>query len=179
MVESTSVTPKKNLPVWAIVMLVMLALCILCFGILVVSGVLVTINPSKSISKARNTQTENRSYQTENQNAQTEDRNAQRRKDVSKLYDAVSEAYSEDADLSSIPTCISTPKGKPIGSGTGIANLAPILVPKYISELPLDPQGGTSVDTGYSICMDETENGMLRILATQSENGYTIVIQTD
>jgi len=172
MVESTPVTPKKIFPIWAIVMLVILALFVLCFGSLVLSGVLVTINPSKPISEIRSTQTKNR-------NAQIEDRNAQRRKDVSKLYDAVIEAYSKDADLSSIPTCVSTPKGKNIGSGTGLANLAPILVPNYISELPLDPQGGTSVNTGYSICMDETETGVLRILATQSENGFTIVIQTD
>ncbi len=153
----TPVTPKKKFPVWAIVLLVILALCLLSIGCFVLAGALVAVNPSKNISEARNTQ---------------------RRSDVTEIYDAVNQAYSDDVNLSVIPTCKSTPKGKVIGSNTGLVNLAPILVPTYIASLPIDPLGGTTASTGYSICMDETLDGKLRVMAPNSENGIIVTAES-
>jgi hypothetical protein len=58
-VESTTVTPvapKKKFPVWAIVLIVIVFLC-LCSGIAcVASGFLATFNPSKNIEDAKRVQ---------------------------------------------------------------------------------------------------------------------------
>jgi len=58
-VESTTVTPvapKKKFPVWAIVLIVIVVLC-LCSGIAcVASGFLTTLNPSKNIDDANRVQ---------------------------------------------------------------------------------------------------------------------------
>jgi len=48
------------------------------------------------------------------------------------------------------------------------------IVPTYIAEIPVDPQGGTAADTLYTICVDA--NGRLVATATGTELGDDIVI---
>lgn len=52
----TSVTPKKKFPVWAIVLIVIVVLCLCSSIACVASGFLVTLNPSKNIDDAKRVQ---------------------------------------------------------------------------------------------------------------------------
>jgi len=154
----TPVTPKKKFPVWAIVLIVIIVLCVLCFGGIILSGVFVAINPAKNISDARNTQ---------------------RRSDVAQIFEAVAQAEVDGVNLSAIPTCTSVPTGRNIGSKAGLVNLTPVLVPTYLASVPLDPQVGTETDTGYTICLDKTETGVLRVIAPNAENGVLLRLQSE
>jgi len=148
----TPVTPKKKFPVWAIVLVVILVLWLLSIVCIVLTGALVTVNPSKNISDARN---------------------AQRRSDVTLVYRGLAQFLQSQPIFPDFPSCTSNPNGINIGSNKGLVNLTPILVPTYLHSLPLDPQGGTAGDTGYSICMN-SDPFVLKVFAPKAENGVTI-----
>jgi len=140
----------------AIILIIVLICC--CVSALLIIPALQTVNPSKNISDARNTQ---------------------RSADVQSIFDAVAQAEVDGVNLSSIPTCTSVPTGRNIGSKAGLVNLTPVLVPTYLASVPLDPQVGTETDTGYTICLDKTETGVLRVIAPNAENGVLLRLQSE
>lgn len=99
-------------------------------------------------------------------------RNAQRSSDVTQILNAVTQYTSEQgnalADLGTIATCGGTPAFSTIGSGSGNIDLTPNLVDTYIVGIPMDPNGGTPADTGYTIC--QTTGGRVTVSAPNAED---------
>lgn len=58
--------------------------------------------------------------------------------------------------------------------GTGGLDLASDLVPEYLASMPLDPKGGTEIDTGYSICKSAV--GRITVAAPNAENDEEITV---
>jgi hypothetical protein len=91
------------------------------------------------------------------------------------------------ADLVSIGTAINVyyaefdfPEGFPtkkqcIGTSAGCYNLAAILVPDYMREMPMDPKIGSQVNTGYSIYFDEKQEGFVMEASGEDTPLITIV----
>lgn len=96
-------------------------------------------------------------------------RNAQRANDVSAILNAV---HQHAADNNGTVTASITTTAADIGSGG--ANLAAILVPTYLSSLPIDPSGGTSATTRYTAIRDAS--GRITITATGAEVSQTISV---
>ncbi len=119
------------------------------------AAVFVAINPAKNISDARNTQ---------------------RRSDVTQILNAISQGFIDNVTLSGVPTCALVPAGTHIGTGVGLVN-ASALVPTYIAGIPMDPQGGTAADTGYSICTTAVAPVRYKVFAANPENGVTISVE--
>jgi len=90
-------------------------------------------------------------------------RNAERSADVSEILNAVTQfAADEDnvlGDLGTIPLCSAS---QAVIGEDGV-DLADSLVDEYIVEIPMDPDGGTAEDTGYTIC--QTDGGRVQITA--------------
>jgi len=118
------------------------------------AAVFVAINPAKAIQDARNTT---------------------RRTNVGQIISAISQAYLENVTLANLPTCVSTPAGTHIGTGLNLITPAP-LIPDYIAGVPVDPQGGTAADTGYSICTTSTSPMRWKVMAPNAE-GTTIAVE--
>ena len=102
----------------------------------------------------------------------TKARNAQRNVDVNTILVGVW-MYSIDEDISlgtfGIPDCV-VAEGV-IGTGSGNIDLSK-LVDDYIIAIPVDPQGGNDVDTGYTICLTDQEK--IKVSAPNAEGGETI-----
>jgi type II secretory pathway pseudopilin PulG len=96
-------------------------------------------------------------------------RNAQRANDVSALLNAV---HQHAADNNGTVTASITTTTQDVG--TGAANLAAILVPTYMSNMPIDPSGGTSAATRYTATRDAS--GRITINASGAEVGATISV---
>lgn len=113
----------------------------------------IAINPAKNFADARNTQ---------------------RSADVYEILDAASQYIANVgntvAGLGTISTC---PTQTIIG--TGGVNLTAALVDSYIVGIPTDPNVGTAINTGYTIC--KTASGRLTITAPNAENGKTISVK--
>ena len=99
--------------------------------------VIVAINPAKQFAQARNTQRES---------------------NINTILNAVGQNL---ADNKGIFTCGGeesqiTSTLKPIGdtAGSGFIDLESCLVATYIPDMVLDPENGTSNDTGYEISVD-------------------------
>jgi hypothetical protein len=69
-------------------------------------------------------------------------------------------AVENNGNLPSVVTTTPTD----VGTGTGLVNLEPILVPTYIAAIPFDPSNGTAADTNYTIFT--TSEGRLVASAT-------------
>ncbi len=96
-------------------------------------------------------------------------RNAQRANDVSAVLNAV---HQHAADNNGTVTASITLPAADVG--TGGANLAAILVPTYLSNMPIDPSGGTSAATRYTAVRDAA--GRITITASGVELGQTISV---
>jgi prepilin-type N-terminal cleavage/methylation domain-containing protein len=127
-------------------------------GILTVllSIVLIAINPAKQFAQANNTQ---------------------RRSDTSAILNAVHQ-YAAD-NSGAVPTGITT-SAKSIGSGASDADICSDLVQEYIAEMPVDPTAGTWTDcssytTGYSI-VKSAANNRITVTAGSAELGEVISI---
>lgn len=110
--------------------------------------VLVAINPNRQFAQARN---------------------AQRQNDVTQVLNAVYQhATDNNGKLTTKVTAVSQ------DVGTGAANLAADLVPNYLSEIPVDPDGGTAAVTKYTIIKDA--NNRVTVTATGAELSETISV---
>lgn len=120
------------------------------------SIVLVAINPTRQFAQARN---------------------AQRRNDISALLNAVYQ-YSADNN-GNLPTTITT-TALTAKSGTGGADICSNLVTTYLASMPYDPSGGSytscsSYDTKYTILKSATNN-RVTVSAPDAELGIPISV---
>ncbi len=113
---------------------------------LVISAIILALNPARQFAKARN---------------------SQRQHDVREIYQAITTYASNNSGQ--YPGGI-TSQPKTIGTNPDVlryVNLEPVLVPQYMSNLPLDPTAGTTADTGYQVFLDQ--NNRLVALASYAE----------
>jgi prepilin-type N-terminal cleavage/methylation domain-containing protein len=102
-------------------------------------------------------------------------RNAQRSSDVTQILNAVTQYTSEQGNsITTLGTIATCPSVSTIGSGTGNVNLATTLVDAYIVGIPMEPNGGTAADTGYTMC--RTTAGRVTVAAPGAENGKVISV---
>lgn len=80
-------------------------------------------------------------------------RNAARRSDITQILNAV---YQHAADNNGVITALITTSSLEIGTCGTCANLGTILVPNYISAIPVDPSNGTLANTKYFVVRDAT-----------------------
>ena len=93
-------------------------------------------------------------------------RDARRYQDVNNVLTAVHEYIVDNGG--SLPTGLATnPSATCLGSGTGCINLTSTLA-KYLKSIPMDPDGGTAADTGYTIAVDA--NNLITVAAPDAEN---------
>lgn len=147
--------PERNINFTKAFTLVELVVVIGILAILL-SIVLVAVNPSRQFSQANNTQ---------------------RRSDVNALLNAVTQ-YAAD-NQGSLPTGIAA-TAKNIGSGVGDADICTDLVSDYIALMPFDPTTGaftdcTDYDTGYNI-IKSASNNRITVSAPDAENSEIISI---
>jgi prepilin-type N-terminal cleavage/methylation domain-containing protein len=92
------------------------------------SIVLIAINPLRQFAQARN---------------------AQRESDVNAILNAIGERLAENKGVFNDPTCTATLPNinTPVGSAVGSYNLRPCIVPNFISEFPVDPNGSNTCTT--------------------------------
>ncbi|MCA9302362.1 type II secretion system protein [Candidatus Nomurabacteria bacterium] len=127
-------------------------------GILTIllSIVLIAINPSRQFQQANNTQ---------------------RRSDVSAILNAT---HQYMADNNGTPPSAITNTATNIGSGNTDIDLCDDLVPTYIAEMPFDPIDGSytscaSYDSGYEISKSSTDN-RITVSAPSAELSETISV---
>lgn len=142
---------KKNSGFTLIELLVVIGILAILLSI-----VLIAINPARQFGQANNTK---------------------RKSDVTQILNAIG-AYSAD-HKGVLPAGITT-TAQEIGSGTGKADICADLLTTYIPALPVDPQVNngaeitscTSYTTGYSVVKDA--NNRVTVTAMTPENGETI-----
>ncbi len=96
-------------------------------------------------------------------------RNAQRANDVSAILNAV---HQHAADNNGVVTTSITATVADVGTSGG--DLAAILVPTYLSNMPIDPSGGTAATTGYTAALDAS--GRITINAANVELSQSISV---
>ena len=119
--------------------------------------VIVALNPARQFAQARNTQ---------------------RWSNVNTLLNAVGQRMVESRGLWS-STCGAATVTLPatatnIGSGIGLINLDPCIVPTYVSTMVMDPSTGLAADTGYSIVVNA--NGRITVAAPGAELSAVISV---
>lgn len=131
-------------------------------GILTIllSIVLVAINPSRQFKQANNTQ---------------------RRSDINAILNAIHQ-YSAD-NRGALPSGI-TNTAKTLGDGTGELDICGDLVPTYIAKMPIDPTNGTgdslvdcsgSYTTGYTV-KTEGSSSRITVASPNAELDETIAV---
>ncbi len=108
--------------------------------------VIVAINPARQFAQARNTQ---------------------RWSNVNTILNAIGQNMADNKGIftcgsASLPTSTTD-----IGSGAGLVNVQPCIVPTYVSTMPTDPNGGTATDTLYQVVKDPT-TGRVTVSAPQA-----------
>lgn len=99
-------------------------------------------------------------------------RDAQRRADLYSITNAIYQFATEHNG--NLPQTI-TRSSTTIGTGAGLVDLTPDLVPTYIANIPYDPATGSSSNTAYKIYMDS--NGRIITTANSELNpGQTIQV---
>jgi len=126
-------------------------------GILTIllSIVLVALNPARQFSQSNNTQ---------------------RRSDVNAILNAI---HHHMADTGALLTEITTTPTN-IGDGVGEIDICSYLVATYLAEMPVDPTAGSytdcsTYDTGYSVSRSATDN-RVTVTAPNAELSETITI---
>lgn len=148
---------KENLKVNSGFTLIELLVVIGILAILL-SIVLIAINPARQFGQANNTR---------------------RRSDVTQILNAIG-AYAAD-NKGVLPAGITTTEAT-ITDGVGGANICDDIMPDYIPALPEDPQLGsggsftvcTGYNTGYTVVKDA--NNRVTVTAPDAENDETITI---
>ncbi len=115
--------------------------------------VIIAINPARQFAQARDTQ---------------------RWSNVNTILNAVGQRMADHRGVwtTDAITCTATlpPTPTNIGSGVGLINLEPCIVPTYVSTMVMDPSGlQDGVDTGYSIVQDSS--GRVTVAATPDTSG--------
>jgi len=113
--------------------------------------VLVAVNPGRQFAQARDTQ---------------------RRADVNTISSAIVAYMADPINKGNLPaglTTLCTAGSQAIGSGTGNLDLAAVLAPDYVADLPLDPSGGTATDTGYTVCVANQAARRITVAAPSTE----------
>ena len=97
--------------------------------------VIIAINPARQFAQARN---------------------SQRQANIDTILNAVGQNIADNKGLINCPgLTMATTTVYHIGTGSGNANFSTCLVPTYIpSQVPTDPNGGTAIDTQYTIVAD-------------------------
>ncbi len=109
--------------------------------------VIVAVNPARLFAKARN---------------------AERRSDARELFNALAD-YSGSNQGIFPPVITHVPKVIGTTPAGTYADLAPSLIPSYVSDLPKDPQGGTAADTGYVVFQNGLGQVVLDSVNAESE----------
>jgi len=120
--------------------------------------VIVALNPARQFAQARNTQ---------------------RWSNVNTILNSVSQRMAENRGVWST-NCGGTTVTLPatatnVGSGAGLVNLDPCVVPTYVATMVMDPSNGTAADTGYTI-MQAAAGGRITVAAPSSELGEAISV---
>lgn len=138
--------------------------------------VLVALNPARQFAQARN---------------------SQRRQNVSAILDAIGQNMADnqgtfELDINNDGTndcSVITTTPTVIGKDSGEINLRPCIVPRYMSELPIDPTDGDNTcddaacadpdtyNTGYWVFQDSA-SGRITVTATSTELGIPDIFVT-
>jgi prepilin-type N-terminal cleavage/methylation domain-containing protein len=121
--------------------------------------VLVAVNPGRQFAQARDTQ---------------------RRADVNTISSAIVGFMADPENNGVLPAGISelcmvgtplapNPDVHVIGSDTGNLDLGALLAPRYVAAMPTDPQGGTQLNTGYTVCVADATARRITVGAPNTE----------
>ncbi len=100
--------------------------------------VIVAINPARQFAQARN---------------------SQRTSNINAILNAVGQNIADNKGLWTCPTHPGFVGSTTIGTAT--TNIEPCLVPTYLPAMLMDPDGGTSANTGYEISTSTTNRVMI------------------
>jgi type IV pilus assembly protein PilA len=117
--------------------------------------VIIAINPAKQFAQARNTQ---------------------RSSGVNTILNAVGQNLADNKGLftcSGIGQAIDG-TARHIGTGSGLVNLESCLVPVYMAVMPVDPTGGASADTKFTILVNA--DGRYTVAAPEALNETSIPV---
>lgn len=147
--------PKNNIKGFTLIELLVV------IGILAIllSIVLIAINPARQFGQANNTR---------------------RRSDVTQILNAIGAFAADNKGVLPAGIPVTTPAN--ITDTAGGANICADIMPDYIPALPEDPQVGTGgsftvctgYDTGYTVVRDA--NNRVTVAAPNAENGETISV---
>ena len=141
-------------------------------GILAVltAVVLVAVNPGRQFAQARDTQ---------------------RRADVNTISSAIVGYMADPENNGLLPAGISelcmvgdplapNPAVHVIGTDTvgGNLDLGALLAPRYVAAMPTDPQGGTALNTGYTVCVADADARRITVAAPTTELATTTISVT-
>jgi len=129
-------------------------------GILAVltAVVLVAVNPGRQLAQARDTQ---------------------RRADVNTIITSISAYMADPENNGQLPAGLVTLCT--VGAhdiGTGGLDLAAVVAPTYVADIPMDPSGGTAADTGYDVCVAEATARRITVFAPNTEIASTTISVT-
>ena len=115
--------------------------------------------------------------------------NVKRQSDAGALLNAISQAAADGRGVlpSNMPVPKSSPTSVPIarvGTGNNVGDICSALVPKFIAQLPIDPQltGGAVSDcntyttTGYSVMVDNDGRVTVSADNPQAVDGVPVVV---
>ena len=129
-------------------------------GILAVltAVVLVAVNPGRQLAQARDTQI---------------------RADVNTIITSISAYMADPENNGQLPAGLVTLCT--VGAhdiGTGGLDLAAVVAPTYVADIPMDPSGGTAADTGYDVCVAEATARRITVFAPNTEIASTTISVT-
>lgn len=113
--------------------------------------VLVAVNPGRQFAQARDTQ---------------------RRADVTTISAAIVAYMADPVNKGNLPagiTTLCTAGTHQVGAGTGNLNLEALVAPDYVAAIPIDPTGGTTDDTGYTVCVANSSARRITVSAPNTE----------
>ena len=135
---------KRNLGFTLVELLVVIGILTILTAV-----VLVAVNPGRQLAQARDTQ---------------------RRADVNTIITSITAYMADPVNNGQLPSGIVTLcTAGAHAIGTGGLDLAAIVAPTYVADLPTDPSGGTAVDTGYTVCVADATARRITVSAPSTE----------